>query len=76
MKPLGWIGSASHDLLAFPAEVIREVGHALYLAQTGGMHPAAKPLKGFGGAGVIEIVEAYGGDAWRVVYTVRFHDVV
>jgi phage-related protein len=40
------------------------------------MHPAAKPLKGFGGAGVVEIAEAHGGDAWRVVYTVRFRDVV
>jgi phage-related protein len=35
-----------------------------------------KPLKGFGGASVLEIVAAYRGDAWRAVYTVRFHDAI
>ncbi len=76
MKPLGWIGSAKEDLLSFPAVVVREVGYARYIAQLGGTHPAAKPMKGFGGAGVVEIVEAHDGDAYRVVYTVRFHEVV
>lgn len=32
----------------------------------------AKPLKGFGGAGVVELVEDHDGDAYRAVYTVRF----
>lgn len=36
----------------------------------------AKPLQGFGGAGVLEIVESYRGDAYRAVYTVRFAKVV
>ena len=76
MKPLGWIGSAREDLLGFPAPVIREAGHALYIAQLGGTHSSAKPMRGFGGAGVVEIVEAYDGDAYRVVYTVRFSEVV
>ena len=76
MKPLGWIGSARNDLLAFPEDAIREVGHALYLAQTGGKHAAAKPLKGFGGAGVLEIVEDHDGDTYRAVYTIRFADIV
>jgi phage-related protein len=40
------------------------------------MDPAAKPLKGFGGAGVIEIVSSYQGNTWRAVYTVRFHDAI
>lgn len=76
VNPLGWIGSAKQDLLTFPADVIREVGHALYLAQMGTIHPRAKPLKGFGGASVVEIIESFAGDAYRVVYTVRFRGVV
>ena len=61
MKPLGWIGSAKNDLLGFLDKVVREIGHALYVAQIGGKHSAAKPLLGFGGAGVLEIVEATPG---------------
>jgi phage-related protein len=40
------------------------------------MDPAAKPLKGFGGASVLEIVSSFGGDTWRAVYTVRFRDAI
>ena len=76
MKPLGWIGSAKDDLLGFPDNVVRDMGHALYVAQIGGKHPSAKPLQGFGGAGVLEIVEDYAGDAYRAVYTVRFAEVI
>ena len=52
------------------------VGQALFDAQTGGKHPDAKPLKGFGGAGVLEIVDDYDGDTYRAVYTVRFAGVI
>ena len=76
MKPLGWIGSAKDDLLAFPDDVVREIGHALYQAQKGGKHESAKPLKGFGGAGVLEIVEDWRNDTFRAVYTVRFSRIV
>jgi len=48
----------------------------LYTAQRGGLDPAAKPLQGFGGASVIEIVAAHHGNAWRAVYTVRFEDAI
>ncbi len=47
------------------------MGYALYVAQQGGKHRDAKPLKGFGGAGVVEIVSDYRGDTFRAVYTVR-----
>jgi phage-related protein len=40
------------------------------------MDPAAKPLKGFGGAGILEIVSSHRGDTWRAVYTVRFADAI
>jgi phage-related protein len=47
------------------------MGYGLYLAQTGGKHPDAKPLKGFGGAGVLEVVDDWDGDTYRAVYTVK-----
>lgn len=52
------------------------MGFALYQAQTGGKHVAAKPLQGFGGAGVLEVVEDHTGDTYRAVYTVRFAEAV
>jgi len=76
MKALSWIGSAKDDLREFPESVKELMGYALYLAQTGGKHPAAKPLKGFTGAGVLEIVEDHRGDTYRAVYTVRFTDAI
>jgi len=65
------MGSAKRDLRAFPEEVKDSMGFALYVAQQGGKHANAKPLRGFGGAGVLEIVEDHGGDTYRAVYTVR-----
>jgi len=71
-KELIWVGSSKKDLCEFPDEVKDAMGYALYLAQTGGKHPSAKPLKGFGGAGVLEVVDDHGTDTYRAVYTVRF----
>ncbi len=51
------------------------MGYALGVAQLGGKHPKAKPWKGEG-PGVFEIVEDYGGDAYRAIYTVRFAQAV
>lgn len=58
--------------MALPEEVIDTFGYALYLAQTGTKHEQAKPLHGFGSAGILEIVEDWRGNAYRAVYTVRF----
>jgi phage-related protein len=52
------------------------IGHALFTAQQGDTDPSAKPLKGFGGASVVEIVASHRGDTWRAVYTVRFQDAI
>src|SRR5215510_10991403 len=76
MKPLQWIGSSLDDLRAFPVEVQHDIGVALTVAQYGGKHPAAKPLRGFGGAQVLEVVEGHAGDTYRAVYTVRFAEVL
>ena len=74
-KPVHWVGSSKADLLAFPDEVVSEMGYALGVAQLGGKHPSAKPWKG-DGAGVFEIVESFDGDAYRALYTVRFEGVI
>jgi len=71
IKPVVWIGSAKADLRNFPEEVKDSIGFALYVAQQGGKHADAKPLRGFGSAGVLEIIEDHDGDTYRVVYTVR-----
>lgn len=52
------------------------MGYALYQAQAGLKAPLAKPLRGFGGAGVLEIVEDHQTDTYRAVYTVKFSDLV
>ena len=71
-KPLKWVGSAKRDLDAMPEEVKDVFGHAIDVAQAGGKHLDAKVLTGFGSAGVLEVVEDFRGDTFRVVYTVRF----
>jgi phage-related protein len=76
LKPVWWIGSTKEDLLALPEEVQHQVGFALYQVQLGKVPAEAKPLKGFGGASVQEIVVDYHRDTYRAVYTVRFADRV
>ncbi len=71
IKPVVWIGTTKADLSAFPEEVKDAIGFALYMAQQGGKHLDAKPLRGFGGAGILEIAANHAGDTYRVVYTVR-----
>lgn len=71
IKPVVWIGSARADIASFPEDVKDAIGYALYIAQRGGKHADAKPLRGFGGAGILEIVEDHAGDTYRAVCTVR-----
>ena len=75
-KPVRWVGSSLRDLRSCPRPVRIDIGHALFAAQEGKIDPAAKPLKGFGGASVLEIVASHHGNSWRAVYTVRFEDAV
>ena len=76
IKPLRWVASSKKDLMAMPDDVQDTFGYALHLAQSGHKHPDAKPLKGFGGAGVLEVVEDHKGNAYRAVYTVRYAQAV
>lgn len=75
-KPVFWIGSSRKDVRKFPRKVRQTFGQALFDAQTGGKHPDVKPLKGFGGAGVLEVVEDDDGSTYRAVYTVKLAGVV
>ena len=75
-KQLDFIGSSREDLKEFPEEVRQDIGFALFEAQRGQKPVTAKPLKGFGGAGVLEIIENFFGDTYRAVYTVKFEKVV
>lgn len=75
-KPLFWVGSSKDDLRAFPEDVKDVMGHALDIAQQGGKSLAAKPLSGFGGAGVLEIVDDFDGGTYRAVYTVQLPHAV
>lgn len=63
-KPVRWVGSSREDLVSFPEDVRRG---ALWEAQLGRKAPYAKPLKGFGGAGVLEVVDDHDGDTFRAV---------
>ncbi|PZD73104.1 hypothetical protein C1752_02912 [Acaryochloris thomasi RCC1774] len=75
-KSLEWIGSSLNDLKQFPKEVQQIMGFALYRAQLGSKHPDTKPLKGFKGSGVLEVVENFDGDTYRAIYTVKFAGLV
>jgi phage-related protein len=72
LKSLVWLASSKKDLKSFPREVQKAIGDALRVAQRGAKHPDAKPLKGFVGAGVLEVVDDFDGDTYRAVYTVCF----
>ncbi|MBV8730029.1 MAG: type II toxin-antitoxin system RelE/ParE family toxin [Acidobacteriia bacterium] len=75
-KPVVWVGSSRKDLREFPDAVQDHMSYALFVAQQGGKHRDAKPLTGFGGAGVVEIVKDHRGDTFRAVYTLRFQGAV
>ena len=75
-KPLFWVGSSLKDLRDFPKDVKEEIGYALYQAQIGQKPLSAKPLKGFHGTTVLEVIEDFHTDTYRAVYTVKFADAV
>lgn len=71
-----WLGSSRRDWRAMPEQVRRNIGQALYAAQHGEIDPAAKPLKGFGGTKVMEIVENNRSGAYRTAYTAQLGDAI
>jgi phage-related protein len=75
-RPLEWVGRALDELRALPAPVRRSMGFALRFAQAGAKPDNVKPLKGFKGAGVLEVIDDHDGDTYRAVYTVKLAGVV
>lgn len=75
-KDLFWMGDSRKKLKGFPEDVREVMGYGLFLAEKGRKHPNAKPLKGFSGAGVLEIVEDHDGNTFRAVYTVKLANAV
>lgn len=75
-KTVEWVGSSYKEFCTFPDPVQDVMGFALYQAQIGQIHVSAKPLKGFGGASVLEIIDDYRGDTYRTVYTVKFASAI
>lgn len=76
VRPVVWMGSSRSDLRGFPPQVRSDFGKALYAAQQGDTDPAAKPLKGFGGTRVMEIVDRHDTNTYRTVYTAQFADAL
>lgn len=72
LKPLEWVGSSKMDLIGLPESVRKEFGHQLHLVQAGERPIGAKPLRGFGGASVLELSSDFDGNTIRAIYTVRF----
>jgi phage-related protein len=70
------MGSSRKDMKSMPEELMDTFGFALHLAQIGDIHLQAKPLRGFGSAGVLEVVENWDRGTYRAVYTVRFSNAV
>jgi phage-related protein len=75
-KPLVWIGRSRDDMKRLPRTVQGSFGFDLYRAQCGEHPHGAKPLKGYGGAGVVELVEDHDRSTYRAVYTVRFAEII
>jgi phage-related protein len=75
-KRLDFVGPSREDLTDFPDEVKEDIGYALFEVQQGGKPGCAKPLKGFDGAGVLEILDDFRGGTYRAVCTVKFAEVV
>jgi len=75
-RPITWVGSSRTDLKRFPQQVRRDMGKALYAAQRGEVDPAAKPLRGFGGVRVMEIIDRHDTNTYRAVYTAQFDEAI
>jgi phage-related protein len=74
MKTLFWVGTSRKDLAALPSEVKDVFGYALYKAEIGSQHLHAKPLKGFNGNGLIEVVKSQLRNTYRLVYSTDFNN--
>ena len=75
-RPVRWVGSSYDDGKGFPGEVQDVMGYALHQAQRGRKAGNSKPLKGFKGASVLEIVDDYDSNTYRAIYTVQYKKTI
>ena len=75
-RKLVWVGSSYKDFLEFPEKVKFDMMLALFLAQDGRKALHVKPLTGFSGASVLEIIERDRSGTYRCIYTVKFSTAV
>lgn len=75
-RQLIWVSSSKKDLGEFPAAIKDKVVFALGIAQNGGKHMDAKPLKGYSGASVLEIVQRGQNATFRAIYTIAFKEAI
>jgi phage-related protein len=76
LKLLRWMGSSKKDLEKFPRKIQKDMGYALFLAQEGNKHEHAKVLKGFGSAGILEVIEYDEAGTYRTIYTLKLEGIV
>ena len=70
LRNVRWVGDSREHLQRFPNQVRKDIGHLLYLVQTGQTPSSAKPMRGIE-SGVFEIVSDYATNTYRAVYTVK-----
>lgn len=70
LRKIRWVGDSREQLQRFPHQVRKDIGHAIYLVQTGQTPPSARPMRGIE-SGVFEIVNDYATNTYRAVYTVK-----
>jgi len=75
-RAVRWVGSSYNDWKVFPGEVQDVMGYALHQAQQGRKAGNSKPLKGFKGASVLEIVDDFDSNTFRAIYTVQFKNII
>ena len=71
LKDVAWLVSTKKESAGFSEQVVDDIGYNLFEAQEGKMPQDAKPLCGYGGAGVQEIVSGYDSDTYRAVYVLH-----
>jgi phage-related protein len=70
LRPVFWMGDSKKQLKKMPADVQKQMGGELYLAQRGENPPHGKRFKGVG-SGVFEIKDDFESNTFRVVYAVQ-----
>ncbi len=76
MREVVYVGSTFKDLKKMPVKVRSVFANAIQMAVEGETHQDAKPLKGYGGRSVVEVVSDDRGDTYRAVYTVKYKEVL